>query len=205
MLETECQDQVLWDLFLSGDDTAYSSIYKLYVQPLYSYGVQFTFDSGLVEDSIHDLFVKLYQNRKNLHTTDNIKLYLFAALKNQLFDIFKKNVSFSQIDTIEPVFVVDYTIEDEIIKDEQERLLIDKVIYMLEVLTPRQKEVIYYRYQERLSYDEICKIMGMNYQSIQNLLQRSFKKLRTTFSHLQLLSVSALGLIYYLHFLFLCE
>lgn len=194
MLETEYQDQVLWDQFLSGDDKAYSSIYKLYVQPLYTYGMQFTFDSGLVEDCIHDLFVKLYQNRKNLNTTDNIKLYLFTALKNQLFNIFKKSVSFSQIDTVEPVFAADYTIEDEIIENEEDQILVDKMIHMLEVLTPRQKEIIYYRYQERLSYDEICKLMGMNYQSIQNLLQRSFKKLRTTFAHIQLLF--ALNLIF---------
>jgi DNA-directed RNA polymerase specialized sigma24 family protein len=52
----------------------------------------------------------------------------------------------------------------------------------LESLTPRQKEVIYYRYVEGLDMNDICRMMKMNYQSVQNLIQRSIKKVRTTFS-----------------------
>ncbi len=54
------------------------------------------------------------------------------------------------------------------------------------VLSPRQKEIIYYRFVEGLSYEEICQIMDMNYQSTQNLIQRSLKKLRTTFSQAEM-------------------
>ena len=53
---------------------------------------------------------------------------------------------------------------------------------MLESLTPRQKEVLYYRYMKNLTYDEIGEIMQMNYQSTLNLIQRSIKKLRETFA-----------------------
>jgi len=53
---------------------------------------------------------------------------------------------------------------------------------MLESLTPRQKEVLYYKYMKNLTYDEIGEIMQMNYQSILNLIQRSIKKLRETFA-----------------------
>lgn len=178
-------DILLWNQFLSGDDKAYATIYEQHVQSMYAYGMHFTSDSELVKDCIHDIFVKIYQNKKNLQPTDNIRLYLFIALKNRLFNIFRKDVEFCQIDTMEPVFAADYTIEDRIIDDEQTQLLNEKMIHMLEVLTPRQKEVIYYRYVESLSYDEIEKIMGMNYQSIQNLVHRSLKKLRNTFSNVE--------------------
>lgn len=47
---------------------------------------------------------------------------------------------------------------------------------MMKILTPRQREVIYYRFIEELSYDDICQIMGLNYQSAYNLLQRSLQK-----------------------------
>ncbi len=46
----------------------------------------------------------------------------------------------------------------------------------MKILTPRQREVIYYRFIEELSYDDICQIMGLNYQSAYNLLQRSLQK-----------------------------
>lgn len=187
-------EQILWDRFLSGDDDAYARIYTQYSQALYAYGMHFTSDKHLVEDCVQDVFVKIYQNRKNLQTTDNIKLYLFIALKNKLYNVFRKDVVYSQIDTLEPVFAAEYTIEDEFIEDEQARLLKEKMTRMLEILTPRQREVIYYRFTEGLSLDEICRVMDMNYQSTLNLIQRSLKKLRTTFSHTEIQFVLLLSL-----------
>ena len=179
-------DQIIWENFLCGDDEAYTYIYREYSQALYAYGMHFTSDKGLVEDCIQDVFIKIFQNRIHLQSTDNIKLYLFIALKNKLFNIFRKDIKYSQIDSLEPVFAAEYTIEDEIIENEREQFLNEKMIRMLEVLSPRQKEIIYYRFVEGLSYEEICQIMDMNYQSTQNLIQRSLKKLRTTFSQAEM-------------------
>ena len=179
-------DQIIWENFLCGDDEAYTYIYREYSQALYAYGMHFTSDKGLVEDCILDVFIKIFQNRRHLQSTDNIKLYLFIALKNKLFNIFRKDIKYSQIDSLEPVFAAEYTIEDEIIENEREQFLNEKMIRMLEVLSPRQKEIIYYRFVEGLSYEEICQIMDMNYQSTQNLIQRSLKKLRTTFSQAEM-------------------
>ena len=183
---TEYSDQMIWEQFLHGDDEAYTYIYKQYSQALYAYGMHFTPDSGLVEDCIQEVFVKIYQNRKHLQTTDNIKLYLFIALKNNLFNVFRKDITYSPIDTIKPVFAAEYTIEDEIINNEKKQFLNEKMVRMLEILSPRQREVIYYRFVEGLSYEDICQIMNMNYQSTQNLIQRSLKKLRSTFSKVEL-------------------
>ena len=179
-------DQIIWENFLCGDDEAYTYIYREYSQALYAYGMHFTSDKGLVEDCIQDVFIKIFQNSRHLQSTDNIKLYLFIALKNKLFNIFRKDIKYSQIDSLEPVFAAEYTIEDEIIENEREQFLNEKMIRMLEVLSPRQKEIIYYRFVEGLSYEEICQIMDMNYQSTQNLIQRSLKKLRTTFSQAEM-------------------
>lgn len=179
-------DQIIWENFLCGDDEAYTYIYREYSQALYAYGMHFTSDKGLVEDCIQDVFIKIFQNRRHLQSTDNIKLHLFIALKNKLFNIFRKDIKYSQIDSLEPVFAAEYTIEDEIIENEREQFLNEKMIRMLEVLSPRQKEIIYYRFVEGLSYEEICQIMDMNYQSTQNLIQRSLKKLRTTFSQAEM-------------------
>lgn len=178
---TAIEETLLWERFLEGDDKAYVYFYKKYMECLFSYGMQFTSDRELVKDCIQDVFVKIYKNRSNLKRTDNVKLYLFIALKNTLFNIFQKDKKSYQIDTIEPVFSAEYTIEEQMIADEQEQERQDKMTFILESLTPRQKEVIYYRYVEGMSISEICKLMEMNYQSVQNLIQRSIKKVRSTF------------------------
>lgn len=176
------EDFALWNQFLEGDEKAYLYIYKLYAQDMYSYGMLFTTNSELVKDCLHDVFVKIHRNRKKLSQVDNIRLYLLKAMKNYLFDVFDKKKELFHNDTIEPVFSPEYTIEDKIIRQEELHYQSRKIRQMLESLTPRQKEVLYYRYMKNLTYDEIGEIMQMNYQSILNLIQRSIKKLRETFA-----------------------
>ena len=176
------EDFALWNQFLEGDEKAYLYIYKLYAQDMYSYGMLFTTNSELVKDCLHDVFIKIHRNRKKLSQVDNIRLYLLKAMKNYLFDVFDKKKELFHNDTIEPVFSPEYTIEDKIIRQEELHYQSRKIRQMLESLTPRQKEVLYYRYMKKLTYDEIGEIMQMNYQSILNLIQRSIKKLRETFA-----------------------
>lgn len=77
-------------LFITGI-FANAHIFERYVRVLFMYGSQFTGDRELVKDCIQDVFVKIYSNRSNLRPTDNIKYYLFAALRNSLLNNLKRN------------------------------------------------------------------------------------------------------------------
>lgn len=175
--ETE-QETDLWNNFIQGDDHCYEIIYKKYIHVLFQYGIQFTSNEEVIKDAIHDVFVKIYTNRANLRLSVNIKYYLFTALKNCLYNKFNREMTFHQLDQSDFDSIPDTTAEDKVIEnadfdtEEQNKLAI------LQVLTNRQREVIYYRFVQELSMEEICILMNMNYQSVQNLIQRSIKKMR---------------------------
>lgn len=173
-------ESLLWSSFLSGDDEAYSLIYKQYVQVLFKYGLQFTTNRELIKDCIQDVFEKIHRNRAKLKQTDSIKFYLFVILRNSLFNALKKEQGHSQdIESIEYELVDSDAITDnQLINEEEDFITGEKVKSIFSALTPRQKEVIYYRYIENMDINEIASIMEMNYQSIQNLIQRSIKRIR---------------------------
>ena len=52
-------------------------------------------------------------------------------------------------------------------------------------LSPRQRQIINLYYVEQRKYDDICRIMGINYQSVRNLMHRSISRLRQYASTLQ--------------------
>lgn len=168
----------LWIRFVEGDDKAYAELYNLYIDDLFAYGMHFTPDRESVKDCIQEVFISLYSNRSKKRKVGNIKCYLFTSLKNELFDLFKKSVEYYQIETIEPVFTVGYSVEDLFVKTEIDQYNTAKVKEVLQSLTPRQNEVLYYRYVEEMSYDEIGELMQMNYQSVRNLIHRSILKAR---------------------------
>ncbi|MDR1918806.1 MAG: sigma-70 family RNA polymerase sigma factor [Tannerellaceae bacterium] len=177
--EKRDSDKMLWNIFLSGDDNAFGLLYNEYASRLYTYGLHFTSNHELVKDCVQDLFVKLYTNRKRLQPVENVKVYFYHSMKNTLFNVFKKEASCYQIDTIEPVFCIESSAETQLIETEQLYEQKKLLTRMIEYLTPRQREVLYYRFVEELSHEEICKLMQMNYQSVRNLLHRTILKMRS--------------------------
>jgi len=53
-------DNKVWKTFLAGDKNAISEIFLEYYDDLFRYGFKLSSDSGLVEDSIQELFLKLW-------------------------------------------------------------------------------------------------------------------------------------------------
>ena len=53
--------------FEEGDATAFSKLYDLNVNLLFSYGCKLTTDRELLKDCIHDVFVKMYTKKEELN------------------------------------------------------------------------------------------------------------------------------------------
>lgn len=179
-MQTE-ESKLKWRQFVSGDNDSYSWIYNTYVQVLFRYGLRFTSNSEIIKDCIQEVFTTLYKNRNNLIIPDNIKVYLLVSLKNCLIRTLYKE-SFYEGEMPENIrFTLEPTVEEIFIDNEQHANQQKKIKEILALLSPRQKEIIYYRYIQELSMDEICILMDLNYQSAQNLIQRSLKKIRTNY------------------------
>lgn len=188
------ESRIKWHQFVSGDNDSYSWIYNTYVQVLYQYGHRFSSNSEIIKDCIQEVFTSLYKNREHLITPDNIKVYLLVSLKNCLIRTLYKESIYDRELPENIWFYLEPTVEDEFIDNEQYVHQQKKIKEILDLLTPRQKEIIYYRYIQELSMDEICMLMDLNYQSAQNLIQRSLKKIRTNYGSAPvfLLSLSVL-------------
>jgi RNA polymerase sigma factor (sigma-70 family) len=175
------ESELKWSRFVSGDKEAYCWLYNTYVQILYAYGLRFTSDSEIIKDCIQDIFTQLYKDRNRLTAPDNVKVYLLVSLKNNLIRALDRASVYDSIQPETTPFLLEPTVEDQLIDQEQADSQQKKIEEMLSILTPRQKEIIYYRFIQQLSMDEIGALMNIHYQSAQNLIQRSLKKLRETY------------------------
>ncbi len=70
------------------------------------------------------------------------------------------------------------SIEDEIIMQEDSEEIRLKVENVLSRLTNRQREVIYLRYVQEYSYQEISDIMQISVAASRNLVSKSISKIR---------------------------
>ena len=169
----------LWYAFRQGDQTAFQQLYRLYARDLLNYGHKVTSDVPLIEDSIHDLFIELWQSRNNLSDTDSIRFYLFRSLRNKITKTRSRDLFFqaSAIDEV-PMPVDDFIIENNLIEGEETLQLHQQLRKSFALLTPRQQEALDLRFYQHFSNEEIAQIMGVNYQSACRFIYAALKTLR---------------------------
>jgi RNA polymerase sigma factor (sigma-70 family) len=174
-------DTLLWSDFIKGNEDAFRLIYNNHVQSLFKYGCNFTQDEALVKDCIHDIFVDLSRNRSGLGTTNNIKLYLFKSLKRKIIRSLSKSGIFGTLDSEKLPFHYIISVEDELVENESEQQRYQQLDKAMLTLSPRQKEAIYLKFVSDLSYEELGKVMKLDYQSARNLVFRGLEKLRESY------------------------
>jgi RNA polymerase sigma factor (sigma-70 family) len=82
-------------------------------------------------------------------------------------------------------FDVEFNIETYLIDREIETESLQKLQSELDKLTKRQREAIFLRFTQNLSYEEIANIMAINYRSVVNLIHEAIKAIRQNwFIHL---------------------
>jgi RNA polymerase sigma factor (sigma-70 family) len=169
-----------WLEFKEGDRDAFADIYRQHIIPLIAYGLRLCPDRHLLKDQIQELFVELWNSRRNLSATGSVKFYLLRALRYKLIRLEKNRnlrykTSRSDID-LDTLF--QESIEASIIENEIHASQTATLRQAIRTLSHRQQEAIQLRYYQGLSHEEIGELMDLNYQSVSNLLHRALLKLK---------------------------
>ncbi|MBK9982866.1 MAG: sigma-70 family RNA polymerase sigma factor [Saprospiraceae bacterium] len=168
-----------WEALKNGDPNGLRELYNAHVDNLYRYGVVLCHDSDKVKDCIHDLFVYVWNFRERLNVPDSTKAYLMVSLRRRIFEKGSKINSLTvEMDSTEESIVLTEGHEERWIQLEDEAARQKQLDNALEQLSERQREIIHMKYYQQLDYDEIGRIMNLNYQSARNLVTRALTALR---------------------------
>jgi RNA polymerase sigma factor (sigma-70 family) len=175
----------IWNSFKDGNWISYSQLYDDHYRALNNYGYKFTKDVSLIEDAIHDLFVKLWTNRSTLGSTPpSVRNYLYKALRNILFRKIKTQSRFSSLENDDYDYTFEVPCDNLLIEDEEEKLLRNTIKDILEKLPARQKEIVYLRFYEGLSYEEVAEVMVIDIHSVYKLWYKAMEGLKDSMHYL---------------------
>jgi RNA polymerase sigma factor (sigma-70 family) len=171
-------DVLLWRSFKTGDWDAYARLYDSYFGLLNNYGYRFTKETELIEDAVHDLFVRLWTSRERLSVPASVKNYLFKSLRNILLRKMKTEEKYTDIDGQEYPVSFSFAYDNEALKRIEDIELQARVKTFVQALPTRQQEIIYLRFYEGLSYDEIADVMSISVNSAYKLLYKALERLQ---------------------------
>ena len=172
------KDILLWSHFKNGDAESFVSIFRNYYTNLFNYGYKITREVNLIEDCIQELFIDLWRSngKADIHS---LKGYLFSAFKFKLLKAITKSGHINSYSSQLHETAFEINREMLLINDEENEELKQKVFNAIRELSPRQKEIIYLKFNQNLSYEEVSEIMHISYQAARNLLYQSIKILKS--------------------------
>lgn len=174
-------ENIIWDKMLTGDRDALGKLMHSYFRPLANYGLRFTTDKEVIKDSIQELFIVVWERRSHLAVAVNIKSYLFSSFRRLLLRTLKKMHKTATL-TLDSSYLENFAlilgVDDKIIQTEHAIKLSKHFNILISSLPERQKEVVYLKFFESLSREEISHILEIAPQTVSNILQIALGKLR---------------------------
>ncbi|TJY61539.1 RNA polymerase sigma-70 factor [Sphingobacterium alkalisoli] len=183
--------------FRGGDETTLAFFFDLHYKSLCYFAVPLCQDTQQAEDIVADCFFKLWQNRTEFQTAQNVKAFLYISCRNaslnHLRSLKRRNAAqelyFSQLESGEE------TILYQIIETEVLHILSREI----EELPTKCREVFKMIYIENKKTDEIADLLGISVKTVRGHKARAIELLK---SQLLKQGVSAVTL---LAFLFLID
>jgi RNA polymerase sigma factor (sigma-70 family) len=174
------EESIHWEQLRAGDMQGLQVLYELHVDALYAYGMVLCQDADRVKDCIQDLFLYCWHSRAHLSVPVSGKAYLMVSLRRRIFDPGPKSnlpthaVEETGIDRL--MHAEDH--EQNWIQAETDSARQQKLSAALSRISGRQREIIHMKYYQQMEYEEIARIMDLNYQSARNLVTRALMALR---------------------------
>ena len=177
------EEESLILLVKNGSVAAFGQLSTRYYRPLFDYGRKFSNDRELIKDLIQDVLLQLWQRRDQIDPTANLRLYLLKTLRNRLYKEYHKHAPIRSTGHVEVCFdlTTDESIEDRLIADESNAELLTRLRLHLQKLPKRQQESLFLKFHADLNNDQIAEVMGINRQSVANLLYNGLRQLKDNF------------------------
>jgi RNA polymerase sigma-70 factor (ECF subfamily) len=165
----------------SGDNELFEYLFLNYYEPLcfYAYGILRNRENA--EEMVQDVFIKLWDGRKQINIQTSVKSYLYKSVHNKCVNFinhkrieekFSNEFKQENVDLVSPVSK-DYPIAN--LLSQELGTAIQNAIASL----PEQcREVFIMIRQDEMSYAEVAETLEISVNTVKTQLQRAITRLR---------------------------
>lgn len=161
-------DEALALLYVGGDNKAFDELLSRTQHKLFTYIMFVVRDHDLADDIFQETFVKVIMRLQEGRYTDSGKFmfWLTRIAHNVIMDWYREQRSEhiveptadNNLSNLKDSSVLDTFRETELVNEQ----VLRDVKRMVTLLPPPQREVVYMRYYQRLSFKEIAELTGVS-------------------------------------------
>src|ERR1700743_3488553 len=163
------------------DQQAYKEMFTSLYSYLFSFAKTIVKSKESAEEVVSDVFIRIWQKRKELEKIGNLKVYLYVSTRNIAFNYLdkqKRNPT-NSIDDFEAEFTSIYFDPEQLLVTADMLALIQKAI---DQLPPKCKMVFKLAKEDGLKYREVAEILDISVRTVENQLAIALQKIGNTVS-----------------------
>ncbi len=153
---------------------AYKTLFDLYYKPLCSFANKYVLDLAVAEDIVQELFVRFWEQRKELQLKSSVKSYFFQSVRNECLNYLKHQ-------GVEERYKAHFknAATEDFFYDKLEEEEINQLIYQaIHALPARCKQIFELSRFEGKSFEEIALALSISKNTVKNQLVSALKCIR---------------------------
>ena len=168
-------DIVIIKLIQNGNSKEFEKLFNNYCNQLCNYLLYFLNDKDLIEQIVQELFISIWENRKDFNPS-SIKAYLFTAVKNKaLNQIRHQKIKYNSEESIKNQY---YSNSVDIQNNYENKETISIIKSIVNLLPAKRKEIFILIKFYGLSYKETADMLGLSVKTVENQMGNALKFIR---------------------------
>lgn len=177
MKGNDCDESLLLNKLSESDYSAFSMLYEMHVDALYSYAKRIQMDMEDAEDAIQDIFASLWIRREKIQILD-LKLWLYNALRRQMLYRLRKRKYQNQFEQHLSLIFNENSYDANIISHISYKELLAEINQQLNTLSPQKKKIFILSRFDRKSHKEIASDLDISELTVKKHINTVLKVLR---------------------------
>lgn len=160
----------------------FTLIYNKNKARIFNFVLRMISDRMTTEDIVQSVFLKLYENMKNIQNKNSIVYWLFTTARNEVYTYYRGKKSKVDQFNVSDSDEMDVISNDDLQYEIELKELKEMILNELNEMPVEQKEVFLLKEYGGLHYDEIAGIMSIDVNLVKSRLYKVRQKLITRIS-----------------------
>jgi len=170
--------QLQCEVAVNSNATAFEELYLRFCKVLHQFAFRVIKSDHIAEEIVSDIFVQLWKKRSELTAIDNLRVFLYVAVKNQsltyLYKARRENTC----------WIEEYSNEartSSFVSDPEQIMIVNELrlnyVKAINKLPPKCKAIYKLVKEDGLKYGEAAKVLNLSLKTIENQMGIALKKI----------------------------
>ena len=163
------------------DQKAYKELFTSLYSPLFLFAKSMVKSKESAEEIVSDIFIRIWEKRRDLEKIDNLKVYLYVSIRNAALNhlsLQKRNTT-NSLEEFHAEFTSIYFDPEQLLITADMLALIKRAI---DQLPPKCKIIFKLVKEDGLKYKEVAEILGLSVKTVENQVAIALQKIGNTVS-----------------------